>query len=168
MKRVQCLAIFCLFLASVASAQGPTTDSEKHVLKATVMQKNLYPDGVDAKKEIKEAQVRAVKVNKRVMLVFGGNWCYDCYVLDRASHDGLAGQIFITNFELVHVNIGLGDKNPDLATKYKIPLEKGVPAIAILSSEGKLIYSSKNQEFEKARTLTEEDLVAFLSKWKSK
>ncbi|HEY7617921.1 MAG TPA: hypothetical protein VH744_14030, partial [Terriglobales bacterium] len=37
---------------------------------------NLYPAGVDAKAEIKEALEHAARDHKRVLLVFGANWCY--------------------------------------------------------------------------------------------
>jgi hypothetical protein len=50
--------------------------------------------------------------------------------------------------------------------KYKIPLEVGVPAVAILAGEGKLLYSSGEGEFEAARRMLKKDLVAFLRRWK--
>jgi hypothetical protein len=42
----------------------------------------------------------------------------------------------------------------------------GSPGVAVLDSGGKLLYSQKNGEFEKARSLGPEDLLAFLNKWK--
>ena len=71
------------------------------------------------------------------------------------------------NFIVVHVNIGDdGKQNGALATKYSIPLEKGVPAIAVLARDGKLLYSDKRAEFEKARSMDPDDIAAFLNKWK--
>ena len=40
------------------------------------------------------------------------------------------------------------------------------PAAAILESDGKLLFTQKNQEFEKARSLAPEDVLAFVNKWK--
>src|SRR6267143_412461 len=62
--------------------------------------------------------------------------------------DADAGQIVKEKFVLVHVDIGQGDKNLDLAKKYKIPLDKGVPAVAILKGDGALVYGSGDGEFE--------------------
>ena len=59
-------------------------------------------------------------------------------------------------------------RNGDLVRKYKINLEKGVPAVSLLDSTGKLIFNDKGGEFEAARRMTEEDLLAFLDKWKAK
>ncbi len=131
------------------------------------MKKTIYPDTADAHAELKEAEDKAAKENKRLLLVFGANWCFDCHVLDIAFHgEGLA-PIVEANYEVVHVDLGLDEKkNADLVKQYEIPLDKGIPAIAIADSDGKLIVSQKNGEFEDARQLTPEYLEEFLNKWK--
>ncbi len=48
--------------------------------------KVIYAPGVDAHAEIKHALELAAKGHKRVLVVFGANWCYDCHVLDLAFH----------------------------------------------------------------------------------
>jgi hypothetical protein len=70
------------------------------------------------------------------------------------------------NFEVVHVDVGHGDKNQDIMKQYQVPMAKGIPALAVLDSGGKLLYSQTGGEFEKARALGPEDLLAFLNKWK--
>lgn len=135
-------------------------------LKGPAERKDLYPAGVDAQKEIAQALVNAAKEHKRVLLVFGGNWCYDCHVLDEAFHSPEIAPTANHNFVVVHIDIGEYNKNLDLAKKYEIPLERGVPAAAVLDSDGKLIVSQKNQEFEKAQSMAPEDILAFLNKWK--
>jgi thioredoxin 1 len=128
---------------------------------------NLYGKDADAKVEIEEAIVKANKGHQRVILVFGGNWCYDCHVLDQAFHQTDVAPLLEKNFQVVHVNIGDdGKKNNDLAAEYQVPLEKGVPALAILGPDGKLLYAQKNGEWESARTLDPDAVIAFLNKWK--
>jgi hypothetical protein len=61
------------------------TDSP-HLAQPSDMKKNLYPADADARAEIKEAEKKAAAEHKRVLLVFGANWCYDCHVLDLAFH----------------------------------------------------------------------------------
>lgn len=127
----------------------------------------LYPADVDAKAELKEALAKAVKSSRRVLLVFGANWCYDCDVLDLAFHHPDLRPFLEKNYVIVHVDIGKADKNLDLAERFHIPLEKGIPALAVLRSDGTLLYSQQNGEFEAARSLAPEDLQAFLEKWKA-
>jgi thiol:disulfide interchange protein len=146
-------------------SQEPQLPAKNGVLDPVTAKTDLYPSDADAKKEINAALKLAAADHKRVLLVFGANWCYDCHVLDRALHDGAAGKIVSESFLLVHVDIGEADKNLDLAKQYKIPLDKGVPAVAILGSDGKLLYSSGEGEFEAARKMMKKDLVAFLLRW---
>ncbi len=151
-------------LPSFGQKTSPPQDDA--VLDAAVVNKDLYAADADARKEIDEALKKAAGNHRRVLLVFGGNWCYDCHVLDRALHEGTAGQLMKEGFVLVHVDIGEADKNLDLLKRYKIPLEKGVPAVAILAADGNLLYSSGDGEFEAARRMMKKDLVAFLRRWK--
>ena len=146
--------------ATEARAQAPRT------LPQPTERRNLYPEGVDAKAEIAEALADAKKTHRRVLLIFGGNWCYDCHVLDAAFRSKEIAPTLNQNYIVVHVNIGEYDRNLDLADKYEIPLKKGVPAAAVLKSDGTLVVSQKNQEFEKARSMTTDAVLAFLEKWK--
>ena len=131
------------------------------------MKKNIYPADVDAHAEIKEAEERAARAHKRLLLVFGANWCFDCHVLDLAFQGPDLAPILTANYELVHVDLGPDEhKNADLVQQYEIPLDKGVPAMAVAESDGKLVFSQKNGEVEDARRLTPEALLEFLNKWK--
>ena len=158
---------FCGVLGwgSAASSQKPSLPNDTGLLEPVTVKTDLYPLDADAKKEIDAALKVAGANHKHVLLIFGANWCYDCHVLDRALHEGEAGQIVKERFVLVHVDIGEGGKNLDLAKKYKTPLDKGVPAVAILRDDGELLYSSGDGEFESARTMMKKDLKAFLQRW---
>lgn len=127
----------------------------------------IYSETANAKLDIQHALVQARKEHKRVILDFGGNWCGDCKVLDIYFHDPANIQILNANFALVHVNVGHYDKNLDLAEKYQIPLKKGVPALAVLDANGRLLYSQRNQEFEKMNRVDSSAVTEFLAKWKS-
>ena len=128
--------------------------------------KDIYSESADAHAEIKAALEKAAAEHKRVILVFGANWCYDCHVLDLAFHRSDLAPILAANYEVVHVDIGRGDKNQDLMKQYEVPMKRGIPGLAVLDADGKLVYSQKNGEFENARALNPEDFLAFLNKWK--
>ena len=128
--------------------------------------KNIYPADVDARAEIKEAEEKAAKDHKRVLIVFGANWCYDCHVLDMAFQRPDLAPVLAASYELVHVDIGEGNKNQDLMKDFQVPMQKGIPALAVLESTGKLVVSQKNGEFEHARAMTPEALLEFFNEWK--
>jgi thioredoxin 1 len=126
----------------------------------------IYPAGVNADEELRSALAHATKSRKHVLVVFGADWCYDCHVLDKAFRRPDIAAVLTPNYEVVHVDVGEGDKNQDLMQRYNVPMKRGIPAIAVVDSSGKLLYSQENGEFERARALGPEDLLEFLKRWK--
>ena len=125
---------------------------------------NLYRAEANAQQEIAEAIKQASRGNKRVLLVFGGNWCGDCHALDYAFHQPRIEPLLTANFAVVHVDVGRYDRNLNVARKYHVDLDKGVPSIVVLNTRGGLLYSTA--EFERARMMTEDDVIQFLNAWK--
>jgi thioredoxin 1 len=146
----------------------PARDPSYRLPQPTKPNVNLYPPPEDARGEIAAALRAAAKDHKRVILVFGGNWCYDCHVLDAAFHSPRIAPLVNTNFHVVHVNIGDdGKDNLDVADEYGVPLHQyvRVPSLAVLDSNGKVIYSQKNGEFDDSSRLAPADVIRFLKKW---
>jgi len=128
--------------------------------------REIYPEPAQAKADLAAALKTAASAHKRVLLDFGGNWCPDCIVLDRYFHNPANLAILEANFVLVHVNIGKMDANLEIAEKYNVPLDKGVPALAVLDEKGKLLYSQRSGEFEAMRRLQSSAVTQFLVQWK--
>jgi thioredoxin 1 len=133
---------------------------------ANAAMRDIYPDPAQAKSDLAQALKTAAATHKRVLLDFGGNWCGDCQVLDIYFHDPANKPILDANFVLVHINVGKIDANLDLARRYGIPLDRGVPALAVLSEQGKLLYSQKGGEFEAMRRMQSSAVTGFLAQWK--
>jgi thiol:disulfide interchange protein len=128
--------------------------------------REIYPDPGQANADLAAALKTAAQTHKRVLLDFGGNWCGDCQVLDIYFHNAQNLPILDSNFVLVHVNIGHMDTNLDIASLYQVPLDRGVPALAVLSDKGKLLYSQKGGEFEAMRRMESAAVTSFLVQWK--
>jgi thioredoxin 1 len=147
-------------LMSVERADAP------HLKQPSDMNKNIYPADADAHREMRDAELRAATGHKRVLLVFGANWCYDCHVLDLAFHRPDFASV-MAGYEVVHVDLGDDErKNADVVRQFDVTLDKGIPTLAVVEADGKLVVSQKNGEFEDARSMTPEALLKFLNKWK--
>ena len=127
---------------------------------------DIYPDPNQAQADIATALQAAKASHKRIIVDFGGNWCPDCHVLDLYFHDQTNAPLLDANYVLVHVNIGRKDQNLKIAKRYNIPLDKGVPALAVLDVDGKLLFSQKAGEFEAMRGMQSPAVTAFLDEWK--
>ena len=153
MKRIRVAAAAIFILVSLAAfAQG----------------RIIYSDTADAHHDIAQALVTAQHEHKRVILDFGGNWCIDCQVLDIYFHQQPNLELLQNNFVLVHVNIGRYDRNFDVAAKYGIPLEHGVPKLAVLDARGKLLYGQVKGEFKSMSRMDPSSVTEFLNQWKPK
>jgi thiol:disulfide interchange protein len=151
MKTLKSIALAILLALSAGTANSATRD--------------IYPDPAQAKADLAAALKTAAANHKRILLDFGGNWCGDCQVLDIYFHDPANRPLLEANFVLVHINIGTMNENLDLARKYGVPLEKGVPALAVLSDKGTLLYSQRGGEFEAMRRMESSSVTSFLRQW---
>src|SRR4030095_5069244 len=109
----------------------------------------------------------ATKTNRRVLVDFGGNWCPDCIVLARYFHAAENTALLDKHYVLVHVNVGekgITD-NFAIAERYGIPLKKGVPALAVLEPDGRVVFAQKQGEFEAMRKVDPASVRDFLKKW---
>jgi thioredoxin 1 len=132
----------------------------------TVPNTHLYADPREGPSEIQSAIAMAKMDHKRVLVIFGANWCYDCHVLDATLRSKTVAPLVEANYHVVHVSIGDGDSNADLADRYQVPLKKGIPNLAVLDGSGKLITSQKQGEFESAAKIGMADVLGFLNRWK--
>lgn len=133
---------------------------------AAAQNRVIYSATANAHADIAAAIQAANRQHKRIILDFGGNWCGDCQVLDIYFHQEPNASIVDKNFVVVHVDIGRMDKNVDVAEKYGVPLKRGVPALVVLDAHGHLLYSQKEGEFERMRSMDPGSVTEFLNKWK--
>ena len=123
-----------------------------------------YDEAADAKAQIRVALADASGARVPVLVVFGANWCGDCKALDLALKDGAAAPLIAKNFRVVKVNVGKFDRNLDVAESYGVPLKNGIPTVAILSAQGKVVYATKAGELADARNMGDKSIYEFFAK----
>ncbi len=146
------LLVVCVALSPDAQCQS-----------AFYVKRDLYSATADPATDIAAAQVAARRAHKRILLEFGGNWCADCQLLNYYYHQAPNAELLAKYYLVVPIDIGHMDHNMNIAHKYGVPVEKGVPALAILDANGRLLYSERQKEFEHT---SPEAIAAFLSRWK--
>ena len=130
----------------------------------------LYPAIDRAKTDVAAALKEAKGTHKRVIVDFGGDWCTDCKILDINLKKPENAALLAKHFVMVHVNVGAKGitDNFDVAERYGIPLEKGVPALAVLDGDGRVIYAQKDGEFENMRRMDPRSVNDFLERWRAR
>lgn len=141
------LAAVLLAAAAVAHAAAPA-----------------YDEGADAKAQVRAALADAARAKVPVLVVFGANWCGDCKMLDLAFREGASAPLIAKSFRVVKVDVGRFDRNTDVAAAYGVPLKRGIPAVAVLSREGKVLYATKEGELANARRMGDKGIYEFFAK----
>ncbi len=157
-------AALALLIGFAGAVCWPALAQDKPAVHYTT--KHIYSETADPKAEIAAALIQARTEHKRVLLDFGGDWCGDCQVLDIYFHQAPNDELLSKSYILVHVWIGRMDHNLDIAEKYGVPINKGVPALAVLDAKGSVLYSQKTGEFEDMRHMDTSSVTEFLEKWK--
>lgn len=125
---------------------------------------NPYNETADAKAEIKQALTQAAITNTPIIIVFGANWCGDCKMLDSAMKNGASAPLLSRDFKIVKVNVGRCDTNLDVAKTYGVPLDKGIPAVAIISAKNEVLYVTREGELANARKMGDKGIYDFFKR----
>ena|SRR5947208_1414960 len=125
-----------------------------------------YEEPAQVQAGIEAAKAAAAREGKRVAVVFGADWCPDCYAFESALRHRLVAPIVEPGFVLVKVSIGDRNRNLELMTDYGMAVENGIPAVAILEPDGTLVAAQRQGEFRNASALLSvAEIVSFFHRW---
>ena len=122
-----------------------------------------YNESANAKADVQAALTAAKAEKKAVLIVFGGNWCGDCKVLDMEMHQGELAKLVNDKLVVVKVDVGRFDKNLDVANRYGNILKKGVPSVALVRADGSVAYQTDGGELADARKMGRDGITSFFS-----
>ena len=123
-----------------------------------------YDEAANAHNKIKTALAAAKDSKTQVLVVFGANWCSDCKALDTSFKSGTTAPLIEKSFKVVKINVGRVDHNVEIAETYGVPLKQGTPAIAILNSEGKVVFATRDGELADAYKMGDKGIHDFFAK----
>lgn len=162
-------ARFCFILIicwlSLSHLQAQTEDS---VSGFSYSRWSFDPDR-DAQKDIQEAIAQAKKLNKRIYLDVGGEWCIWCHRLDSLFiHHKELREYLQQHYIIVKINVSKENKNEKVLSRY--PEITGYPHVFVLNKFGKLIRSQHTEEWEYPKNYPVKGYIpkkvfTFLKKW---
>ena len=124
----------------------------------------MYDETADARAEIQRALGEAQRANVPVLVVFGANWCGDCKVLDLAFPEWCVRAAYRQELQSREGECRQVDRNVDIAESYGVPLKNGIPAVAVLSRQGKVIYATRAGELADAQQMGDNGIYEFFRK----
>ncbi len=145
--------------AIVFTLWGPKAPAQTTAAVASALP---YDEGADPHRDLQRALADARKGGKRVLVVFGANWCKDCRALDADFHAGGRTQALVASrYEVVKVDVGKFDRNLDFAKLYGEPIGKGIPSVVVVTSTNEVVYQTRAGELADARSMGPDGIFAF-------
>jgi hypothetical protein len=139
------------------------------VLVNGLLAQEIFDATADAKKDIAEASAKASRDNKRVLLLFGGNWCPWSRKMHGTFKDRKVARMLRYEYVLVKVDIPKDfTKNGKVAREYKADIwDDGVPYLTILGSDGKVVARKATKPLRTGSEVDASKVWAFLDKNKA-
>lgn len=124
----------------------------------------IYDEAADAEQLVEAALSRAQRDHKRVLLMYGGNWCGWCYRLDDTLHsDPDVAHEMLYEYELVHVDIGHGEKHAELSARFGSDHKAhGYPYLTVIDEAGHTVAHQDTGELEDGAGHDPAKVLAFL------
>ncbi len=144
----------------VASAQtNSTTNATVHA-----KQPDIYDESADGAKQIADALGTAAKEHKRVLLMFGANWCGWCHKLHTLfGTDKDIAEVLKSDYLVLMIDVNNGH-NSDLVHKYAAG-SSGIPFLVVLDADGKYLLTQHTAVLEEGDHHSPQKVMAFLKKW---
>jgi thiol-disulfide isomerase/thioredoxin len=125
-----------------------------------------YDETANADARVDATIARAKKSGKRVMIDLGGNWCADCRILAGLMELPEMDTFLKAHYELVSVDVGRFNRNLQIPARYGITRRlEGVPAILVVTANGKLVNRGRVSAIQDARHMTPQALADWLAQW---
>jgi|TARA_B110000008_G_scaffold168181_1_gene168095 thiol-disulfide isomerase/thioredoxin len=99
--------------------------------------------------------------SKQPILIFGGNWCPDCRILDGTLQLPTIKKFMNKNYNIMHIDVGRYDKNMELISYFGIPKEKGVPRVLVFDKNKIVINKKSTKEWTTARDRRKQEVFDY-------
>jgi thioredoxin-related protein len=133
---------------------------------------DIYDPQTDGAQQIAAALERARAGHKRVLVMFGANWCVWCHRLHATfQNNAPVAAALREHYELVLVDVNTrkGTKrNAAVNERYGNPIKEGLPVLVVLDASGKPLTTQETGALEDGKSAHDPaKVLAFLERWRA-
>lgn len=126
---------------------------------------------VDAPSEL-EFQLKGAKMlDRKLLVIMGGNWCHDSAALANMIDSPRFVGMMTQNYKVMFIDVGVPQigkgRNLDIAKRFGFKKVKGTPLVMVLSPDGILLNSKKDAaSWRNAGSRSEDDVFRYFAEFK--
>ena len=156
--------LFLLLVSTAAALAAPEYPQ---------MGADIYDTQADGAQQIASTLERARAGHKRVLVMFGANWCVWCHRLHATFENNPKIAIALReNYELVLVDVNTrkGTKrNAAVNVRYGNPIKEGLPVLVVLDETGRQLTTQDTGALEDGKSAHDPaKVLTFLARWQPK
>ena len=120
-----------------------------------------YNGEIYSESDIERFLDSSINKSKQPIIIFGGNWCPDCRILEGTLQLPTIKKYMIEHYEIMHVDVGRYDKNMNLISYFKIPKEEGVPRVLVFDINKNILNMESTKEWTTARDRKQQEIFNY-------
>ena len=120
-----------------------------------------YNGEIYSENDIERFLDSSINKSKQPIIIFGGNWCPDCRILEGTLQLPTIKKYMIEHYEIMHVDVGRYDKNMNLISYFKIPKEEGVPRVLVFDINKNILNMESTKEWTTARDRKQQEIFNY-------
>ena len=120
-----------------------------------------YNGEIYSESDIERFLDSSINKSKQPIIIFGGNWCPDCRILEGTLQLPTIKKYMIEYYEIMHVDVGRYDKNMNLISYFKIPKEEGVPRVLVFDTNKNILNMESTKEWTTARDRKQQEIFNY-------
>lgn len=168
----QLFGLFLVLAATGSAALAQNEQGSQAKPKVTAKKPSIYDKSADASVQVDQATEVARRENKRILVMFGGDWCGWCHKLHELfASDAEVRKILSYEYVLVMVDteapnaVALLGKCKAALTKEELQKGVGYPFLSVLDAEGKVVTAQRTDPLEEGDHHQPGRVKEFLSRW---
>ena len=123
-----------------------------------------YDETRDAQSDVDATLFAAQTAKKNAIIVMGANWCHDSRALAGHFMTPRFQNLFAQSYEYVYVDMGIRNRNLDIASQFGVKKVEGTPTVIITDMNGKVLNGQTAKTWRDAASRTEDEIYEeFLS-----